>query len=581
MDDITYNPGLNPGEQRDAKEKVLHHGRRVSYFYDHDVGNYSFSQNHPMKPHRMRITHNIVTAYGLIDKMDVLRPKRATPSQITRFHTDDYVDFLLKVTPETVNELTGHGTRYMVGDDCPAFEGVFEFCSISAGGSISAAERLNLGACETAINWAGGLHHAKKREASGFCYVNDIVLGILELLRVHPRVLYIDIDVHHGDGVEEAFFTTDRVFTCSFHQFDGNFFPGSGDVRDVGYGKGKNYAANIPLRDGIDDESYASIFKPVVQHIMDWYQPGAVVIQCGGDSLAGDKLGSLNLSMKGHGECVKFVQDFGLPTMLLGGGGYTVKNVARTWANETAIVLGEELDEDMPYNEYFEYFGPRFKLESMRSNMDNQNSPEYLENIKTRIIESLRSMPFAPSVGMHEVPSISVGEAIRVVDSEEGSEDEDDVDVQISHRLTDIHRSSARKQAKTASMARQQQRANARASQMDVDGDDEEDHHHHHDQNHTSPPDFFSSTSRFQQSFASRPPILYNNSTGNASPSISLATVAEQMNIATNGRNGSGAARRAGGRSTFARGREEVKKQKRNFFAGGSPLPVLSGGEGW
>jgi hypothetical protein len=108
-----------------------------------------------------------------------------------------------------------------------------------------------------AINWAGGLHHAKKFEASGFCYINDIVLGILELLKYHPRVLYLDIDIHHGDGVEEAFYTTDRVMTVSFHKYGDYFFPGTGDVKDVGVKGGKYYSVNVPLKDGINDETCA------------------------------------------------------------------------------------------------------------------------------------------------------------------------------------------------------------------------------------------------------------------------------------------------------------------------------------
>ena len=111
-----------------------------------------------------------------------------------------------------------------VGEDCPVFDGLFEFCQLSAGGSVAGAIKLNKQACDIALNWGGGLHHAKKSEASGFCYVNDIVLAILELLKYHQRVLYIDIDIHHGDGVEEAFYTTDRVMTVSFHKY-GEYFP--------------------------------------------------------------------------------------------------------------------------------------------------------------------------------------------------------------------------------------------------------------------------------------------------------------------------------------------------------------------
>lgn len=237
-----------------------------------------------------------------------------------------------------------------------------------------AAHRLTSGAADISINWAGGLHHAKKREASGFCYVNDIVLGILELLRIFPRVLYIDIDCHHGDGVEEAFYTTDRVMTCSFHKF-GEYFPGTGTQEDRGRGRGKGYAMNVPLKDGITDEAYKSVFEPVISKINEVFQPSAIVLQCGADSLAGDKLGCFNITMHGHANCVQFVRKLGIPFMLLGGGGYTVKNVARAWAYETACALGIENDinPNMPWNEYFEWFGPRYRLEVVRNNMEDLN----------------------------------------------------------------------------------------------------------------------------------------------------------------------------------------------------------------
>lgn len=147
------------------------------------------------------------------------------------------------------------------------------------------------------------------------------------------RVLYVDIDIHHGDGVEEAFYTTDRVMTVSFHKF-GDYFPGTGDIRDTGYGKGKYYSLNVPLDDGIDDESYQSLFKPIMGKVMEIFRPGAVVLQCGADSLSGDRLGCFNLSIKGHAECVRYMRSFNVPLLLLGGGGYTIRNVARCWCYE-------------------------------------------------------------------------------------------------------------------------------------------------------------------------------------------------------------------------------------------------------
>ncbi|RUP48340.1 histone deacetylase RpdA [Jimgerdemannia flammicorona] len=383
---------------------TLEQKKGVCYFYDANVGNYHYGPGHPMKPHRIRMCHGLVMNYGLYKKMEIYRAKPANKWEMTQFHTDEYIDFLSRVTPENMELFAKEQAKFNVGDDCPVFEGLFEYCGLSAGGSMEGAARLNRGLCDIAINWAGGLHHAKKSEASGFCYVNDIVLGILELLRYYPRVLYIDIDIHHGDGVEEAFYTTDRVMTVSFHKY-GEYFPGTGELRDVGVGKGKYYSVNFPLRDGIDDESYKSVFEPVIEKVVEWYRPSAVVLQCGADSLSGDKLGCFNLSMKGHANCVSFVKKFNLPTLVLGGGGYTMRNVSRAWAYETGVVVGQDIGPDMPYNDYYEYFGPDYKLDVRPSNMENMNSSEYLEKIKIQVFENLGRTQFAPSVQMQEVPA--------------------------------------------------------------------------------------------------------------------------------------------------------------------------------
>ncbi|KAK2774813.1 histone deacetylase rpd3 [Colletotrichum kahawae] len=377
--------------------------KKVAYFYDSDIGNYAYVTGHPMKPHRIRLAHSLIMHYDLFKNMEIYRAKPATRGEMTQFHTDEYIDFLQKVTPDNMDAYQKEQGKYNVGDDCPVFDGLFEFCGISAGGSMEGAARLNRQKCDIAVNWAGGLHHAKKSEASGFCYVNDIVLGILELLRFKKRVLYIDIDVHHGDGVEEAFYTTDRVMTVSFHKY-GEYFPGTGELRDIGIGTGKHYAVNFPLRDGIDDNSYKSIFEPVIEHVMKFYQPEAVVLQCGGDSLSGDRLGCFNLSMEGHANCVGYVKSFGLPTLVLGGGGYTMRNVARTWAYETGVLVGKHLPRTLPYNEYYEYYAPDFELNVRPSNMENSNSFEYLEKIKAAVIDNLRHTQPVPSVQMQDVP---------------------------------------------------------------------------------------------------------------------------------------------------------------------------------
>ena len=284
------------------------------------------------------------------------------------------------------------------------------------------------------------------------------MLGIIELLRYKQRVLYIDIDVHHGDGVEEAFYTTDRVMTVSFHKY-GEYFPGTGELRDIGVGNGKYYAVNFPLRDGIDDKSYKNIFEPVIKAVMEWYRPEAIVLQCGSDSLSGDRLGCFNLSMRGHANCVKYVKSFSLPVLVLGGGGYTMRNVARTWAYETGQLVGQEMGSQLPYNDYYEvctpldrafvrdpaksliqYFAPDYELDVKPSNMDNANSYEYLNKIKADVIENLKRTTFAPSVQMTDVPrhDFAGGDDIGEQDAElDDLEADENRDVRISKRQWD------------------------------------------------------------------------------------------------------------------------------------------------
>jgi histone deacetylase 1/2 len=381
--------------------------KRIAYFMDTDIGSIYYGQYHPMKPHRLSMTHNLTLAYGLYRKMEVYRPRMATAEELRQFHSADYVDFLRRVTPDNSHEFSKQLTRFNVGrsgGDCPLFDNLFEFCQIYTGGSIDGARKLMTGNADIAINWAGGLHHAKKSEASGFCYTNDIVLAILEMLKFYPRVLYIDIDVHHGDGVEEAFYVTDRVMTVSFHKFGDGFFPGTGDVWDKGSGSGTYYAVNFPLKNGIDDESYERVFQPVVQKVMEVFRPSAIVLQCGADSLANDRLGCFNLTVKGHAKCVKFVKGFAVPMLVLGGGGYNIRSVARCWAYETAVLLDTEIDDTIPYNDYWQYYEPDHKLHFPKTAAENNNSREYLDKLKTKVLENLRCLNAAPSVQLQEIP---------------------------------------------------------------------------------------------------------------------------------------------------------------------------------
>jgi histone deacetylase 1/2 len=136
------------------------------------------------------------------------------------------------------------------------------------------------------------------------------------------------------------------------------------------------------LKDGIDDDSYFALFKPIMDSIMETYAPSAIVYQSGADSLSGDRLGCFNLSSKGHGQCIDLVAKYNVPLLVLGGGGYTIRNVARCWTYETAILLNEQIPEDLPWNDYIEYYSPDYKLHVPATNMENTNTPETLEKYK-------------------------------------------------------------------------------------------------------------------------------------------------------------------------------------------------------
>ena len=151
-----------------------------------------------MKPQRLRLTHHLLLSYGLYQQMEVFRPHQASSEEMQAFHGKEYIDFLKKISPALEHELESQCVEFGVGlaSDCPAFDGIYDFMSTCAGGSIDAAMRINRKDAEICVNWSGGLHHARKFRAEGFCYVNDIVLCIIELLKYHKRVLYVDIDIH-------------------------------------------------------------------------------------------------------------------------------------------------------------------------------------------------------------------------------------------------------------------------------------------------------------------------------------------------------------------------------------------------
>ncbi|XP_077619353.1 histone deacetylase 8 [Crocuta crocuta] len=227
-------------------------------------------------------------------------------------------------------------------------------------------------------------------EASGFCYLNDAVLGILRLRRKFDRILYVDLDLHHGDGVEDAFSFTSKVMTVSLHKFSPGFFPGTGDVSDVGLGKGRYYSVNVPIQDGIQDEKYYHICESVLKEVYIAFNPKAVVLQLGADTIAGDPMCSFNMTPVGIGKCLKYILQWQLATLILGGGGYNLANTARCWTYLTGVILGKTLSSEIPDHEFFTAYGPDYVLEITPSCRPDRNEPHRVQQILNYIKGNLK-----------------------------------------------------------------------------------------------------------------------------------------------------------------------------------------------
>lgn len=400
---------------------------KVAYFHHPDVPNFHYGANHPMKPQRLALTDSLIRGYGLDGHMDCAIPAPASTADLLKFHSPEYISFIDRIgeskepnRPTTAQQMESTAAlaafdKFNFAADCPAFAGLARFVRLYSGGSLAGARELALGPSDgVAINWSGGLHHAKRAGASGFCYINDIVLAIIELLAYYPRILYIDIDVHHGDGVQEAFYANNRVMTLSIHKHGDGFFPGTGDIDEVGQERGRYYSINVPLRSGIDDAGYAYLFEPIVAAAIETFQPSAIVLQGGADSLGCDRLGCFNLSIRGHGDCVRFVHSFGLPVLMLGGGGYTIRNVSRCWAYETSILAQKPLSNDLPVTLYHSQFDPDHKLHqpvhldsdfawinASTSNTNNNNTSYSTSTNTTGNNVSLNGIPLADITGLN------------------------------------------------------------------------------------------------------------------------------------------------------------------------------------
>ncbi len=323
-----------------APNEVLVFSKRFNEF--------SYGPNHPLKVERLQLTMDLIAAYGLMPSSTDpwVEATPADEQDLLRVHSEEYLNVLKEANGGQAPLM---GWRYGLGSgDNPVFPGVYDWSLLVTGATVECGRQVVRGGRQIAFNIAGGLHHAMRSRASGFCYLNDPAVGIAHMVEEGLRVVYLDVDVHHGDGVQAAFYDTDRVLTISLHQHGWTIFPGTGFPDEMGEGTGTGYAVNVPLAPGTDDDVYHWVFMEVVPPLVHAFRPDVLVTQLGTDSLTADALGRLNLSIAGFGRLLREIKSWNFKWVALGGGGYRPINVARAWTTAWAVMRGLELPDELP-----------------------------------------------------------------------------------------------------------------------------------------------------------------------------------------------------------------------------------------
>jgi acetoin utilization protein AcuC len=317
--------------------------RKSIFVYSPELQKYPFPPDHPFNTSRAPKTRELIRTMGWLSSENQREPAPAGRAMLEKFHTPRYLDALQGASEGRWNYdvLTmGLGTS-----DCPVFAGMYEHSVLAAGATLTGAALICDGKADTAFNPHGGFHHAFPERAAGFCYINDQALGCMALVEAGKRVLYLDVDVHNGDGVAFAFQDRAEVMTISFHENPRVLFPGTGFENEIGEGKGKGFCVNVPLPVGTYDEAYLDAFDEVALPLIQAFRPDVFAIELGTDALAQDPLAHLQLTNNVYVEVLRKVIGFEKPILMTGGGGYNVENTVRAWALAWSILSGQEDDD--------------------------------------------------------------------------------------------------------------------------------------------------------------------------------------------------------------------------------------------
>ena len=317
---------------------------RAAFVHSDAVNAYSYGSGHPFVAARSGKTLEMCRDRDLMGPpVEVLVPSPAKREEVARFHEEDYLDLLQ--TAEAGN-VSPKWLEYGLGrDECPVFPGLWDYSLLVAGGSLEAARRVASGDYSRAFHPAGGLHHAHPKMAGGFCYVNDVVLAVMELRRQGLRVAVVDIDAHHGDGTQDAFYEDPNVLTISLHESGETLFPWGGRAGERGAGPGEGYNLNVPFPVDTFDGIFLRSMREVVVPAVKQFAPDILVTEVGADTLSVDPLTHLAMTNNAIVDSLELLDRLELPWVVVGGGGYAVEPTVKAWTLTWSVVARKPLED--------------------------------------------------------------------------------------------------------------------------------------------------------------------------------------------------------------------------------------------
>lgn len=320
--------------------------KKSVFLYTEEFEKYSYPPDCPFKTERATQTRKTLNSMGLLtDKNNIIEvaPQSAKRDILELIHSAHYLDTLQKSeTGQWDLEALNMGIG---GSDNPVFNGMYGYGALAAGASVKGVQMVLSDEANIAFNPSGGHHHAMHELAAGFCYINDVAIACKYAADQNKKVLYLDIDVHHGDGVQAAFYNSKNVMTISIHESGKTLFPGTGFEDEIGAGEGIGYSVNIPLPEQTYNAAYLKCFYELVDPLINAFEPDIIITELGADALAGDPLAHLKLTNNTYTKIINHLMQLHIPLLVTGGGGYHIDNTVRAWA--LAWIVMTEQDQDL------------------------------------------------------------------------------------------------------------------------------------------------------------------------------------------------------------------------------------------